>query len=139
VTLQGEVIRTEGEFEYGGEALGVLSSTCAKMWTVQAVPPILAMPATCVGCAFAFEVSLTGGFDVLPFLAGATSTCSNVFDVVGGTGPTLPNVRLAYSPVDQVVLWQSGGQWVPYSYNITAIGPSSLVFERDIATPVYVY
>ncbi|MFM2160658.1 MAG: hypothetical protein RLZZ383_170, partial [Pseudomonadota bacterium] len=139
VTLQGDLFRVEGEIPYGQPVENAISGTCAKQWAVQAVPPLLTNPATCVGCAFAFEVSRTGGFDVLPFLFGGTSACSSAFNAVGGTGATLPNVRIAYSPVDQVVLWQSNGQWVPYSYDITSFGPSSLVFERDAVPPVYVY
>jgi hypothetical protein len=114
--------------------------SCSVLWNATAVQAINPMPAACPLCSFAFEFAFSNRFDNRQALMGVPSSCPGSFDSVGGIGPVIPNIRLAFSPVDRVYLWQSQGQWLPYVYaSGDSITASSFFVEREIVPPTYYY
>jgi hypothetical protein len=113
---------------------------CSVVWNATATQAINPMPAACPLCSFAFEFSFSGRVDNRQMLLGTPSSCPGSFDAVGGIGPVIPNIRLAFSPVDRVYLWQSQGQWLPYVYaSGDSITATSFSMEREVVPPTYYY
>jgi hypothetical protein len=113
---------------------------CTVAWSATAVRAINPMPAACPLCSFAFEFAFSGRVDYRQMLQGVPSDCPGSFDSVGGIGPSIPNIRLAFSPVDRVFLWETQGQWLPYAYaSGDTVTDAAFFVERDFVPPTYYY
>ncbi|HMV65416.1 MAG TPA: lamin tail domain-containing protein [Myxococcota bacterium] len=119
---------------------GVQDYSCGYSWDYTATANLIAQARpSCPSCEFAFHLEYTNRVDLRPFVTNPpqASVCGNYFNGVGGgVAVVQPPLNVAYSPIYGAMLYESGGLWNIYTYEVTR-EPGFVRFTRTIFEQYY--
>jgi hypothetical protein len=119
-----------------GEGTDDYDADCALAYTFRATS-IIRGASLCVDCEFGFEVDITYRTDILPTLGRPPSDCSTAMaSAWGGNTTNVPNIRVAYHPINGEVLYQVGSVWSLYTEDVERT-PGFIRFERQLFINYY--